>query len=64
MEYILQTEASSVCAIKATEKIIKFLEDCDKPQSTPDVSAATASSSLATSSYPAQCMDLSFSVTH
>lgn len=54
---MFQTEASSVCAIKATEKIIKFLEDCDKPQSTPETSTVAATS------YPAQCMDLNFSVT-
>ncbi|CAH1154765.1 unnamed protein product [Phaedon cochleariae] len=31
MNLTASTEASSVCAIKATEKVIKFLEDCDKP---------------------------------
>lgn len=54
---VLQTEASSVCAIKATEKVIKFLEECDTPPPQPD--AATMSSS-----YPSECMDLSFSVAH
>lgn len=28
----IQTEASSVTAMKATEKVIKYLEECDKPQ--------------------------------
>ncbi|XP_072385694.1 uncharacterized protein [Diabrotica undecimpunctata] len=31
MNLTASTEASSVCAIKATEKVIKFLEECDKP---------------------------------
>lgn len=31
MKMTASTEASSVCAIKATEKIIKFLEECDRP---------------------------------
>lgn len=53
--FILQTEASSVCAIKATEKVIKFLEDCDTPP--PEATPATTS-------YPSECMDLSFSVAH
>ncbi|KAL3278190.1 hypothetical protein HHI36_013529 [Cryptolaemus montrouzieri] len=30
MKMTASTEASSVCAIKTTEKIIKFLEECDK----------------------------------
>ncbi|KAJ8935942.1 hypothetical protein NQ314_012564 [Rhamnusium bicolor] len=32
MNLTASTEASSVCAIKDTEKVIKFLEECDKPQ--------------------------------
>ncbi|XP_056640282.1 protein wings apart-like isoform X1 [Diorhabda sublineata] len=31
MNLTASTEASSVCAVKATEKVIKFLEECDKP---------------------------------
>ncbi|XP_060527171.1 protein wings apart-like isoform X2 [Cylas formicarius] len=30
MNLTASTEASSVCAIKATQRVIKFLEDCDK----------------------------------
>ncbi|XP_044757643.1 protein wings apart-like [Coccinella septempunctata] len=33
MKMTASTEASSVCAIKTTEKIIKFLEECDKESS-------------------------------
>ncbi|KAJ8974251.1 hypothetical protein NQ317_016547 [Molorchus minor] len=33
MNLTASTEASSVCAIKDTQKVIKFLEDCDKPSS-------------------------------
>lgn len=51
----LQTEASSVGAMKATERVIKFLDSCDKPVTIPEASATT---------YPTECMDLSFSVAH
>ncbi|XP_017775345.1 PREDICTED: protein wings apart-like [Nicrophorus vespilloides] len=57
MNLTASTEASSVCAIKATEKVIKFLEDCDKPPE-PQETATTATT------YSRECMDLSFSITH
>lgn len=47
-----------MCAIKATEKVIQFLEDCDKPV------PVEAKASTVTASYPSECMDLSFSVAH
>lgn len=53
--WFFQTEASSVCAIKTTEKVIKFLEECDSPQQTlPQQEQAVYT----------ECMDLSYTMTH
>ncbi|RZC32744.1 wings apart-like [Asbolus verrucosus] len=51
MNLTASTEASSVCAIKATEKVIKFLEECDNPppQEKPNYT---------------ECMDLSYTMAH
>ncbi|KAG5885724.1 hypothetical protein JTB14_000647 [Gonioctena quinquepunctata] len=56
MNLTASTEASSVCAMKATEKVIKFLEECDKPPEpeTTDKPAAF---------YENTGMDLSFRLT-
>ncbi|KAJ3627172.1 hypothetical protein MTP99_014571 [Tenebrio molitor] len=51
MNLTASTEASSVCAIKATEKVIKFLEECDNP------------SPQEKPSYT-ECMDLSYTMAH
>ena len=48
-----QTEASSVCAIKATEKVIKFLEECDSPPAEEKEKTSYA-----------ECMDLSYTMAH
>lgn len=50
-----QTEASSVCAIKDTEKVIKFLEECDKPEQPQSSEKPAFSESMG--------MDLSFRLT-
>ncbi|KAJ8920468.1 hypothetical protein NQ315_005336 [Exocentrus adspersus] len=55
MNLTASTEASSVCAIKDTEKVIKFLEDCDKPQQPQSVEKTAFSESVG--------MDLSFRLT-
>ncbi|KAJ8954985.1 hypothetical protein NQ318_000416 [Aromia moschata] len=39
MNLTASTEASSVCAIKDTEKVIKFLEECDKSPQSPEKAA-------------------------
>lgn len=56
MNLTSSTEASSVCAMKATEKVIKYLEDCDK---SPEEKASSSDQRWESSS-----MDLSFSLTH
>ncbi|XP_044258419.1 protein wings apart-like isoform X2 [Tribolium madens] len=51
MNLTASTEASSVCAIKATEKVIKFLEECDSPP--PEEKQSYT-----------ECMDLSYTMAH
>ncbi|XP_064212181.1 protein wings apart-like isoform X2 [Tribolium castaneum] len=51
MNLTASTEASSVCAIKATEKVIKFLEECDSPP--PEEKPSYT-----------ECMDLSYTMAH
>lgn len=56
MNLTSSTEASSVCAIKATEKVIKFLEGCDKPKCDNEDSESSRHNS--------EGLELSFSITH
>ncbi|XP_049821010.1 protein wings apart-like isoform X3 [Aethina tumida] len=56
MNLTSSTEASSVCAIKATQKVIKYLEDCDGSQQ-----GETHSEGFTPS---AECMDLSYKMAH
>lgn len=57
MNLTSSTEASSVCAIKATEKVIKFLEGCDKPKGENDESSSN-------SKHKSEGLELTFSITH
>lgn len=70
--FFWQTEASSVCAIKATQKVISFLEECDKEAAAAAATAAatvgissslTAVATNASSSSFTECMDLSYRMT-
>lgn len=54
MFYIFKTGASNVCAIKATENVLKYLVECDK--------ADAASAASANSTTHVACMDLSYSM--
>ncbi|CAG9861158.1 unnamed protein product [Phyllotreta striolata] len=58
MNLTASTEASSVCAIRTTEKVIKYLEECDKPPSTEDTSVEKPPAF-----YECMGMDLSYRLT-
>lgn len=60
--FFFQTEASSVCAIKATQKVISFLEECDKPSQVTAVTSLTAVTTASSSNFT-ECMDLSYRMT-
>ncbi|XP_018328573.1 wings apart-like protein homolog isoform X2 [Agrilus planipennis] len=58
MNLTASSGASSVCAMKATEKVLKYLEDCDRLQ---EEKTKVDKENTTTSS---ECMDLSYSVVH
>lgn len=65
MNLTASTEASSVCAIKTTQKVIKYLEGCDSPdQSTETVptTTTTTTDNTPTTQTSTECMDLSYRI--